>query len=39
MNRRTLPIQLVETRGEQDQFLKEGRGDNSLPNVIGLRVA
>ena len=32
MNQRSLPIQLVETRGERDQFLKEGMGDNSLPN-------
>lgn len=32
MNQRSLPIQLVETRGEKDQFLKEGMGDNSLPN-------
>ena len=31
MNQRRLPIQLVETRGEQDQFLKEAGGDNSLP--------
>lgn len=32
MNQRSLPIQLVETRGEIDLFLKEGMGDNSLPN-------
>lgn len=31
MNQKNLPIQLVETRGERDQFLKEGMGDNSLP--------
>lgn len=28
---KNLPIQFVETRGERDQFLKEGMGDNSLP--------
>lgn len=32
MTQRRLPIQLVETRGERDQFLKEGMGDNSLPD-------
>lgn len=31
MNNKNLPIQFVETRGERDQFLKEGMGDNSLP--------
>ncbi len=29
---RTLPIQLVETRGPQDIFHKEGMGDNNLPS-------
>ena len=28
---KTLPIQLVHTREEQDRFLKEGMGDNKLP--------
>ena len=28
---KNLPIQIVETRGVQDQFLKEGMGDNTLP--------
>ena len=28
---KSLPIQYVETRGEQDVFLKEGGGDNKLP--------
>lgn len=28
---KTLPIQLVHTRKEQDSFLKEGLGDNKLP--------
>lgn len=32
MNQKILPIQLVETRGERDLFLKEGMGDNSLPS-------
>lgn len=32
MIQRNLPIQLVETRGEKDLFLKEGMGDNSLPS-------
>lgn len=29
---RNLPIQLVETRGEQDVFLKEGFGNDELPD-------
>lgn len=29
---KNLPIQIVETRGAQDQFLKEGMGDNKLPS-------
>ncbi len=28
---KTLPIQIVHTREEQDSFLKEGMGDNKLP--------
>ena len=28
---RNLPIQLVETRGKQDIFLKEGFGNDELP--------
>ena len=28
---KTLPIQLVQTREEQDRFLKEGMGDSKLP--------
>ena len=28
---KNLPIQIVETRGVQDLFLKEGMGDNKLP--------
>ena len=29
---KTLPIQLIQTRGEQDRFLKEGSGNNQLPD-------
>lgn len=33
---KNLPIQYVETRGEQDIFLKEGGGDNKLPKWATL---
>lgn len=29
---KTLPIQKIQTRGEQDIFLKEGGGNNELPD-------
>ena len=31
---KNLPIQFVETRGEQDVFLKEGGGGSELPKWV-----
>jgi hypothetical protein len=33
---KTLPIQFVKTRGEQDIFKKEGSGDRKLPNWVSI---